>query len=444
MEARMWEALVRDAKQTYTAGPGEGAIPRPLIMPLARDEWAGHSRSSAAPWRGPGGHSTRTAKHFPPPRPIRLRRIFVCSLFGISGRSRTTHIVFSWSGGVPRGCRSGTRIDQLMMGALVDMVSTDLVPAGERLGFWKEVSARTWVPYKLRCEPQRAKAFHARMSIFDLGSLQVALMTATPYTIDRTAKLIRQTDPELCKLGVVVQGAGSVAQGDRQADFTVGDLVLYDTSRPYSATLATNIPTSQLLVLQFARRHLPIPCQDLRRLTAVRIPGTHGVGALSSQFLLQLAHHMHELSPADTVRLSTLTLDVLTTALADALDTQSVVPPHTRQRALMAQIHAFIRDHLGDTQLTPDAIAAAHHISLRYLHKLFQQEGHTVAGWIRERRLEQCRRDLANPQLAARPIHAIAARWGFISPAHFSQAFRSVHGLSPRQFRRQCATVHAG
>lgn len=105
----------------------------------------------------------------------------------------------------------------------------------------------------------------------------------------------------------------------------------------------------------------------------------------------------------------------------------------------MAQIHAFIRNNLGDPNLTPDAIAATHHISLRYLHKLFQQEGRTVAGWIRERRLEQCRRDLANPQLGARPIHVIAARWGFTRPAHFSQAFRSAYGHSPRQFREQCA-----
>ncbi|WP_432423217.1 hypothetical protein [Streptomyces pseudovenezuelae] len=52
----------------------------------------------------------------------------------------------------------------------------------------------------------------------------------------------------------------------------------------------------------------------------------------------------------------------------------------------MAQIQAFIRDNLGEPYLTPDAIAAAHHISPRYLHKLFQQHGHTVAGRLRERR----------------------------------------------------------
>lgn len=107
------------------------------------------------------------------------------------------------------------------------------------------------------------------------------------------------------------------------------------------------------------------------------------------------------------------------------------------RQALLAQIYAFIQKNLGDTNLTLNAIAAAHHISLRYLHKLFQREGHTVAGWIRGLRLEQCRCDLTDPHLAARPINAIAARWGFTSLSHFSQAFRNAYGLSPRQYREQ-------
>ncbi|WP_328498633.1 helix-turn-helix domain-containing protein [Streptomyces sp. NBC_00414] len=319
----------------------------------------------------------------------------------------------------------------------MDVISTADVPARERFAFWREVSSKIWVPYDLRCEPHLESGFQARIDVGGPGPVQATLMTTTPYTIHRTARLIRRADPELCKLAVAVHGTGVVAQGDRHAEFRVGDLVLYDTSRPYSATLATDIPASQLLVLQFARSALPLPPRDLRRLTAVRIPGDQGVGALSSQFLLQLARHLHELGPADTARLAGLTLDVLTAALANALDVRSAVPPHTRQRALSARIHAFIRENLGDPRLTPETIAAAHHISLRYLHKLFHAEGRTVAAWIRERRMEQCRRDLADPRLADRPINAIAARWGFTSPAHFSQAFRSAHGLSPRQFRRQ-------
>ncbi|WUR85859.1 helix-turn-helix domain-containing protein [Streptomyces phaeochromogenes] len=325
----------------------------------------------------------------------------------------------------------------------MDVVSTAEVAAGERFAFWREVSTKLWVPYDLRCDPELENGFRAQVGISDFGAIQATLLTTMPHTVHRSPKLIRQADPEVLKVGCIVRGGATVTQNGQSADLGVGDLTLFDTSRPFLGGHAPHIPTSQLLLLRFPRSLMPLPDQDLRRLSAVRIPGAQGIGALSSQFLLQLARHLHELSPSDTARLSTLTLDVLTTALADALDTPSAVPPHTRQRALMAQIHAFIRDNLGDPLLTPDAIAGAHCISLRYLQKLFQQDGHTVAGWIRERRLEQCRRDLADPRLAARPIHAIAAQWAFTSPAHFSQAFRSAYGLSPRQFRQQCAGMRA-
>ncbi|WP_328842955.1 helix-turn-helix domain-containing protein [Streptomyces sp. NBC_00258] len=319
----------------------------------------------------------------------------------------------------------------------MDVVSTAEVAAGERFAFWREVSTKLWVPYDLRCDPQLENGFKAQVGISDFGAMQATLLTTMPHTVHRSPKLIRQADPEVLKVGCIVRGGATVTQDGQHADLGVGDLMLFDTSRPFLGKHAPHIPTSQLLLLRFPRSLLPLPDRDLRRLSAVRIPGTQGIGALSSQFLLHLAQRMDELSPADTARLSTLTLDLLTTVLADALDSQSAVPPHTRRRALMVQIHAFIRDNLGDPNLTPETIAAAHHISLRYLHKLFQQEERTVAGWIRERRLEQCRRDLADSQLIARPIHAIATRWGFTSPAHFSRAFRSAHGVSPSQYRQQ-------
>jgi AraC-like DNA-binding protein len=318
----------------------------------------------------------------------------------------------------------------------MEVVSTLDVSAGERFAFWREINAKLWVPYDLRCEPRLANRFEAQVGISDFGPVQVTLMTTMPHTIRRTPKLIRQADPEVYKVGCMVRGGGVLTQDGRCIDIGAGDLTLFDTSRPYVGEFRPDIRASQLLLLRFPRALLPLPPKDLRELTGTRIPGAHGVGALSSQFLLQLARQMDELSPADTARLATLTLDVLTAALANALDVQRVVPQQTRRRALMAQIYAFIGERLGDEHLTPDAIAAAHYISPRYLHKLFQQEGRTVAGWVRQRRLERCRHDLADPRLAGRPINAIAARWGFASPAHFSQAFRSTYGISPREFRK--------
>jgi AraC-like DNA-binding protein len=59
------------------------------------------------------------------------------------------------------------------------------------------------------------------------------------------------------------------------------------------------------------------------------------------------------------------------------------------------------------------------HISLRYLHRLFEDADEGVAGLIRQRRLDHCRSDLLDPVLAGRPVAATAVRWEFSSPAHF-------------------------
>lgn len=306
--------------------------------------------------------------------------------------------------------------------------------AGERLGTWHEASSWSWAPYVARRVLTVDNGSRAPTEISELGPVQVTLMTATPYMIRRTLTLIRQADPEPYEPGV----AGRVAHED-QALGEAGDLVLYDTARPYWSVMATDLPTCQLLVLRFPRGLLPLPQRELRHSTAVRIPASRGLGAVSSQFLLQLARRADELGPAEAARLSTLALDVVAAAFAQALE---AAPAETRHGALVGRLHTYIQERLGDPKLTPGSIAAAHHISVRYLHKLFREEGHTVAGWIRERRLERCRHELADPLLAAHPISAIATRWGFVNAAHFSQAFRGAYGLSPSQFREHYAAVH--
>ncbi|MFI6522339.1 helix-turn-helix domain-containing protein [Spirillospora sp. NPDC050679] len=321
----------------------------------------------------------------------------------------------------------------------MEVISTVEVPANERFDLWREVSSEMWVPLDVRCEPHMERRFQARAGFNGLGPVQTMALTTTPLSVHRTSRLIRQSDPEVYFLTCVVRGRMIGEQDGRSADLDVGDLTLRDSSRPYLTRHAPGDGVAQVLVLQFPRAALPLPEPELRDLVAVRLRGDQGIGALSSQFLVHLARHMEEFGPADAARLSTLALDVLTARLAHELDVHGAVPDPARRRALLTQIYAFIGDNLSDPDLAPSTIAAAHHISLRYLHKLFQQEGRTVAGWIRERRLDRCRRDLADPRLDTRPISAIAARWGFTGPGHFSQAFRTAYGLSPRQFRRQYA-----
>ena len=98
-----------------------------------------------------------------------------------------------------------------------------------------------------------------------------------------------------------------------------------------------------------------------------------------------------------------------------------------------------IDEHQADHALSPASVAAAHFMSVRSLHLLFEGTGETVAATIRRRRLERCRDELGDPGNAGRPVAVVGARWGFADPAHFSRAFRARFGVTPGGYRRQAA-----
>ena len=82
-------------------------------------------------------------------------------------------------------------------------------------------------------------------------------------------------------------------------------------------------------------------------------------------------------------------------------------------------------------------VAQAEGVSTRYLQRLFTQAGNSFIHYLRTRRLERCRADLASPLHDELSISEICFRWGFNGSAHFSRAFRKEYGMSPREYRRQ-------
>jgi AraC-like DNA-binding protein len=315
------------------------------------------------------------------------------------------------------------------------LVRADDFPAGERLERWREVlsrAARSRVPANFSADNQAD--FRFKLRYHDLGSVRVMLFTALPYRTWRTPKLIRRSDPEQLLLGMPFRGHATLDHHDRHAHVPEASFSIFDSSHPYDIRVRSG--SIQGLLLSFPRTLLPLPSGHLSRLTAVTMPASQGIGTLTSRLLVQLAAGMDHYTPAEAARLSTAALEVLAIRLAHELDGDRRVPPETHRRALLVRIHAFIQQHLGDPELSPGVIAAAHHVSLRYLHKLFSEQGETVAGWIRARRLEGCRRDLADPALAARPVAGIASRWGLGSPTHFYRLFKEAYGMPPHEYRR--------
>lgn len=64
--------------------------------------------------------------------------------------------------------------------------------------------------------------------------------------------------------------------------------------------------------------------------------------------------------------------------------------------------------HFGDPDLPPVSVAARFGISPRYLHKLFEETGTSFSQWLQARRLERCRRELADPAFQSHGIAEIA------------------------------------
>lgn len=306
------------------------------------------------------------------------------------------------------------------------------VPAAQRVEAWLSVVCDTLGPLDVRMGrdvPLRGQIEAAQLGPLGVGRIQ----TATPHRVVRTPGLIRKGNQELYRVVMPVCGSVLVEQDGRVARLGAGDFAIYDFSRPYELVYDATV---ELAVFSFAREMLAVPSDSVAGLTAVAISGSGGTAALAAPLLARVAQDVESYQPASAARLSTVVMDLLTTAVAEQASQVAALTPETREQVLLRRVHAFIEQHLGDERLGPAMVAAAHHVSLRYLHRLFASQETTLAAWIRQRRLERCRRDLADPVNFDQPVSSIAARWGLPDPAHFSRLFRQAYGVPPIEYRR--------
>lgn len=308
-------------------------------------------------------------------------------------------------------------------------------------GQFSDAVTSTFVPLQAQAQAQGRDGFRAKLTTATIGAVQVTDLIADAHVVARTDRLIQVADPASYKLGLQVAGYSVLAQDGREAALTPGDFAIYDTSRPYQFAFDD---TFRMLVVMFPKRLLRLPQEGMSELTARRVSGRQGLGALVSPFLHGLGQ---QLGTADTIvgmHLSEAVLDLLAAAFAEQLEVEAQIPADSRRRALMLRVHAHIEDRLADPGLSPELVARSQHISVRYLQKLFAGEGKTVMGWVRERRLERCRRDLTDPRLSAKPVAAVAASWGLPDASHFSRLFRDTYGLTPSEYRLNALAGAAG
>ncbi|MEV5550672.1 AraC family transcriptional regulator [Streptomyces sp. NPDC052309] len=232
-------------------------------------------------------------------------------------------------------------------------------------------------------------------------------------------------------VGVHTRGRARLVRGNGDDLCAPGDLFVRDGSEPLVLHEAEDF---ELHVVRIPRRALALTDPQVRDLLG-RGPRSDGtVAPLLVSVLRTLPRTVTDCSPRTALHLAGNVTELLAALAVEETETR---PPdsHRDRAALTRRLCAHIDEHLWHRDLSPAAVAAAHHISIRYLHKLFSAHGSTVGRWIQHRRLEEARRELARPGRGTTGVAAVAARWGFVGAAHFSRSFRQAYGMSPSDWR---------
>lgn len=230
-------------------------------------------------------------------------------------------------------------------------------------------------------------------------------------------------------LGVLVAGSATLEQNGRRCGLSPGDFVLYQGARPFRLDVSADY---RWFLVSMDHGTVTLTRQT-RNATLNQELTRSPCGRVLSSMLVELAHQGHRLGPVSRGEMGEHVTGVVRTLVRGCAlrERESADPAAT---PLLDRILEHIDRHLAE-RLTPAGIAAAHHISVRFLHALFERQGGTVGDHIRRRRLDRIRRDLADPALSHLPVYAVAARWGIHDPSYFGKRFKAEFGVSPREFR---------
>ncbi|MFE0377601.1 helix-turn-helix domain-containing protein [Streptomyces inhibens] len=309
------------------------------------------------------------------------------------------------------------------------VVSTASDPEADRVGAWQRAVRRLLAPVQMT-PLQTAHPFEGSLTAVDLGYLRVLSMEADPVRLSRNTRLVTDAPENHLALAVQESGTAALHQDGRSAVLRPGELALFDLRRPFALEQRQRFC---LHLFRLPERSLGDAAAGVHRITGRAIAPAGGVAALLAPFVTGLVADAARIAAPVGDRLAGNAADLLA-ALVDELagaDDRGSTRDH-----LLPLIRRYIDENLRDPGLSPERIAEAHRISVRYLHRLFEAEETTVRKLIQQRRVEECARELVRRGRATPTISTVAQSWGFQNPAHFSRAFKAVYGHSPRHWRR--------
>ncbi|WP_182526505.1 helix-turn-helix domain-containing protein [Nocardioides dongkuii] len=269
-----------------------------------------------------------------------------------------------------------------------------------------------------------------RMELVELGETRLFTARCSSMVMRRDRRTAGGASPEAVAVAVHGLGVGCHQMGSRQRRLRTGDVMVVDVTRPFDFSW-TGLGSSTSLQVPTAALGLPL---DLVQRAAPRL-GRSPLYDLVSRYLVELARDARRLDDSPTApAVGAASLQLVRALISSALDD----PPHAHdvlEQTLVAQVRAYVRQHLRDPELSADQVAAALSVSRRQLFRACSQAGLSLEQYVIAQRLEGARAELARPSSRPRSVASVAYSWGFKDPTHFTRRFRQAYGMLPRDWR---------
>jgi AraC-like DNA-binding protein len=311
----------------------------------------------------------------------------------------------------------------------IDRFSSDDLPERDRVAFTREVYGRVIVKHDI--EPHPGSRFYWRSALRRLPGLGVASTICSGVHTERTPS---QIDSDDLVINITVAGKRIVRQHGREAVVGPEQAAL---TRSRDVASCDCEPNSHLINLRIPVPALAPPITDLDRLLVRTIPAeTEGLAMLTRYIeAMQREDSIDTLAGAQARGLAIAHVyDLIALILGAMHDAGS----SALRRSTAARIRAIKADIIASSDLramTVEAVAARHHVSVRYVQKLFEAEGLTFSRFVLAQRLIRVHRMLTDPRFAAHTISSIAFSCGFGDLSYFNRAFRQQYGATPSDLR---------
>lgn len=311
---------------------------------------------------------------------------------------------------------------------------TDTLPAATRMEHVRDGYARLHMAVDL--EPLEGEhAFRLDLSSFQLSaSLGLGGGLLSPYEARRSRALAARAGIDAVMVTRFSRPFQFTCGPLAQRQFAPGDTLVAPMDEAFDCIYPTAGQIQTLWVQRAALRPL------LPRLEGgARHVRGQGEGASSRMDLLfGYARHLQRQASLDAplarVAAAHLT-DLLALALGADGDAAEQARLQGERAARMAVLHADVARAYRDPRFSVAHLAHRHHMSVRQLQRLFEEDGMTFTVHLQNCRLEHVRRALADPARANLLVATIAYEAGFHDLAAFNRLFKQRFGATPTQVR---------